>query len=88
MQRNDTSNISPADVSANSGKWIAFVSKDYPDGVTLVTTIIAAANDKSELYLMGAVITAGDAIATKEANNTNTDRETLIIHYIEPPQPE
>ncbi len=93
-KRNDFSHIPEAVITANRGKFVAFVSKDNPVIVTLgveaplVTTIIAAANNKSDLYLNSLVVAAGDAIDRKDNNGTNTDRETLIIHYIEPPQPE
>ncbi len=42
--RNDKSNISALDKSAHNEKWVAFVSKDWAQGETPVSIIIASSH--------------------------------------------
>lgn len=95
IKRNDFSHISAlwlADNEAiNEGRnnWIAFISKNNEvtvvGGATippLVTVPIASAPDKDSLYANETVTSEDNRIKALDASDTNTNNETLIIHYL------
>lgn len=75
MPRNDFSNI-PSDLqAANKGKWVIFISKDYPEGAPMVTEIIASEVSLEKCYESDAVKTAIQQILDANSN------DAIISHH-------
>lgn len=87
MKRNDASRISPINMQTCKGKYVAFISKDFPDDVDdfLFTSIILATSDtyagvwqnedvQNELSRINAL--------DNTSPSTNLLNEVVVVHYL------
>lgn len=75
MPRNDFSNIPTELQNANSGKWVIFISKDYPEGAPMLTEIIASEVSLEKCYEADAVKKAIQQIIDTNSN------DAIISHH-------
>lgn len=87
MKRNDASRISPADMQTYQGKYVAFISKDFPDAVDdllFTSSILAASDTYAGVWQNAAVQDELSRINALDntSPSTNLLKEVVVVHYL------